>query len=184
MIDLTNLNISLVAAGLPVIGVALESVVRDTASGIVTWYSRVEGQVRVDWSAQPTGGQDASAASIVAAATVTKRKPRTMYAIANDIFTLTTGAFNPSATLQKLAIITDLFTGNLATGSQKWQQDTGPNAAAMSAVYAAVTPPSAISVFNPAQQLIMAAMYVQDNPLYLVHPAFDSTINIPGDQAG
>lgn len=109
-------------------------------------------------------------------------KPRTMYAIAADIFALTGTLPTPANGTQKANIIADLFTGNLATGGQKWQQDAGLNAAALSAVYAAITASNGLATFNAAQQLIMAAMYVQDNPNYLVHPSFDSTINVPGTQ--
>src|SRR5262249_4417502 len=33
-----------------------------------------------------------------------------------------------------------------------------------------------------AGQISLAAMYSQDNPNYLVHPPFHSTINVPGDE--
>lgn len=108
---------------------------------------------------------------------------RTMYAIAADIFALTGVLPTLAVGTQKALIILDLFTGNLGTGSQKWQQDTGPNAAAMSAVYAAITAPNGLATFNAAQQLILAAMYTQDNPRYLVNPSFAPSINIPGDVA-
>ncbi len=112
---------------------------------------------------------------------LTRRVKRTMYAIASDIFALSGTLPTPAANTQKGKLITDLFSGNLATGSQKWQQDAGPNAAALSAVYAAITQSNGLATFNGAQQLIMAAMYTQDNIGYLVNPAFDPTINIPGD---
>jgi hypothetical protein len=106
--------------------------------------------------------------------------PRTMYAIAADIFALTGSLPTPAAGTQKANIIADLFSGSLATGSQKWQKDPGPNAPSLAAVYAAITASNGLATFNAAQQLIMAAIYVVDNPNYLVNPSFDPTISING----
>jgi hypothetical protein len=108
------------------------------------------------------------------------RTRRNLFLIAGDVFKLT-GTLNP-LTGQKALIAADLFAGNLATGSQKWQTNIGPNAAAMLAVYAAGTAANGVTTFNGAQQMILTAMYCQDNPRYLVAPTFDNTINVPGDQ--
>lgn len=102
--------------------------------------------------------------------------PRTMFAIATDIFALSGSLPTPAAGTQKAHIIADLFGGS----PPKWQLDAGSNAAAMAAVYAALTASNGLATFNAAQQLIMAAMYVQDNPNYLWHPSFDTTIAIGG----
>lgn len=119
---------------------------------------------------------------IIAYLALVSRKSRTMFAISANIFALTGTLPTPTAGTQKANIILDLFTGNIATGSQKWQQDAGLNAAALAAVYASLTASNGLTTFNAAQQLIMAAMYTQDNPGYLVNPSFDPTINIAGDQ--
>jgi hypothetical protein len=110
--------------------------------------------------------------------------PRTMYSIAASIFALTGSLPTPAAGTQKANIIAALFTGNLATGSQLWQQDAGPNAAAMSAMYGAVMQSNGLATLNAAQQLLMAAMMCQDQPNLLVNPTWDTSINVPGTQPG
>ena len=144
-----------------------------------------DGSQDVPLAAMPTdpiGTQYTYDAVNQLAVPVPARKPRTMWAVASDIFALTGSLPTPAAGTQKANIIADLFSGNLATGSQKWQQDTGPNLVAMSAVYAAITASNGLATFNAAQQMILAAMYCIDNPNYLVNPSFDSSINVPGDQ--
>ena len=94
--------------------------------------------------------------------------PKSMYSIATSIFGLSSS--------QKTNLISNLFGGNPAL----YQKDVGPNAAAISAVYASITNASGVASFNQAQQLIIAAMYTQDNPNYLVNPTFDPTINVSG----
>lgn len=172
----------LVAAGLPIGSVSLNANPNKQASGPYNTYTSADNVVvGIDWSATPTSGQQTSAQTIIAGLTISAgAKVRTMYAIAASIFALTGNLPTPAAGTQKANIIAALFTGNIATGSQLWQQDTGPNAAAMSAVYAAITASNGSATFNAAQQLIMAAMYVQDNPMYLVNPSFDPTISVPG----
>jgi len=183
MIDIIKLSQQLIAAKLSG-DVEVVTAPSTTDAGPTTYHTRSSDGaiVRVCWSAPPTAQQTSQADAIVQAYDPRPRKPRTMYAIASDIFALSGSLPTPAAGTQKAHVIADLFTGSLAAGAQKWQQDPGPNAAAMSAVYAAITASNGLATFNAAQQLIMAAMYVQDNPTYLVNPAFDATINVPGDQ--
>lgn len=101
---------------------------------------------------------------------------RSMFAIATDIFALTGNLPTPAVGTQKAKLIADLFGGSPA----KWQLDVGANAAALSAVYAALAASNGLVTFNAAQQMIMAAMYLQDNPTYLTNPAFDPTIHVLG----
>jgi hypothetical protein len=61
------------------------------------------------------------------------------------------------------------------------RSDTGPNIGALSAIYASVVNASGTPVFtNKFQQIVVAALYCQDNPSYLVNPSWDATINISG----
>lgn len=172
---------ALQAASIVVNGVSGPYAAEGADTGTSSWHTKGGQWIRVDWPSAPTAPQIAAADVVIQATTWQARIPRTMFAIAADIFALP-GVLGPPATLKKLAVITDLFTGSVAAGAQKWQQDAGPNAASLSAVYASVTAANGLSTFNVPQQLIMAAMYVQDNPRYLVNPVFDVTINIPGDQ--
>ena len=93
---------------------------------------------------------------------------RTLLAIVADLNALT-GA-------QKNAVWTDITSGS----PPKWSTDAGPNAAAIAVLHAVAT----MTGLSNADLLIVkirgVAMYVQDNPGYLVNPAFDPSINVPG----
>jgi hypothetical protein len=98
------------------------------------------------------------------------RKSRTVLAIYNNILALTTA--------QKNNISGDLFAGT----PFKVLTDAGPNAAAIFVLHWGVTNAGlSVAAVNDAK-FRAAAFYVQDNPKYLVHPPFDATINILGDQ--
>lgn len=101
----------------------------------------------------------------------TPRRARTLFAIRSDLNGLT----NP----QKLTVWSDLSSGS----PPKWATDAGPNAAAIAAIEWAATVPAGVTVAEKTEaRLRLVSMYVQDNPDYLVHPAFDGDINVPGDE--
>lgn len=140
------------------------------------WVSRVSGAgsaINGVYANQQPGLADEaldSGDSGVLAYLAPAKKARSMYAIAANVFALTS--------VQKANVIADLFGGT----PPKYQQDLGPNAAAISAIYASLTNAAGVAVFNQVQQLIIVAMYTQGNPTYLVTPSFDPTINIAGSQ--
>jgi hypothetical protein len=87
---------------------------------------------------------------------------------------------NALTALQKTAVWNDINSGS----PPKWALDVGPNAAAIAVLQLFAT----MGVFSTAQMTDIkirgVALYVSDNPLYLVHPAFDATIFIPGATSG
>lgn len=108
---------------------------------------------------------------IIAAHDGRPRRPRPLFAIRADLNALTNG--------QKTAVWADLSGGT----PPKWALDAGRNAAAIAAIEWAATVPAGITTAERTEaRLRLAAMYCQDNPKYLVAPAFDNTINIAGDE--
>jgi hypothetical protein len=96
--------------------------------------------------------------------------------VSKSMQTLVTAILGLSTT-QWNNVLANLFAGNPAP----WQLDQGPNITALSAVYVALTNSSGTPVFaNKFQQVVVCALYLQDNPTYLVNPTFDPTINISG----
>lgn len=87
-------------------------------------------------------------------------------------------ALNALAGTQKTNVWSDITSGS----PPKWATDAGPNAAAI-AVMQFVATTSTLNATDILNAKIRGvAMYCQDNPTYLVAPAFDPTINVPGDQ--
>lgn len=93
-------------------------------------------------------------------AVVRPRVPRTIQAILVDVKALT-GA-------QQLAVWSDITSGS----PPKWQGSNDP------VVWCKGSQPSTLTA---QEKQVGAAFYVRENPTYLVHPAFDVTINVPGD---
>lgn len=85
---------------------------------------------------------------------------------------------NALSAAKKTAIWNDLNSGT----PPKWALDNGPNAAAIAVLQLVGT----LTGLNAADILTAkirgVAMFVSDNPAYLVNPPFDATINIPGRQ--
>jgi len=100
--------------------------------------------------------------------------PRPLLAIITDINTLTTGP-------QKLAIWNDLKIGT----PQKWALSAGPNQQVIAAMASLITLTAPLEASLVAADVAAAktravAMFVQDNPFFLVNPVFAPTISIPG----
>lgn len=73
--------------------------------------------------------------------------------------------------------------GDLGSGSpRKYLLTDGLNTAAIGALDWSATDSGAVGNALTAARMRIAAMYTQDHPDYLVHPAFDPSINVPGDQ--
>lgn len=100
----------------------------------------------------------------------TWRRQRGLFAIYQDIHALTTA--------QKMAIWTDLSSGS----PPKWSQNQGPNTAAIMALHWSAVNSGATTANMTDARLRLMAMYVHDNPTYLVHPSFAPSINVPGDE--
>lgn len=121
---------------------------------------------------QPSGNGPWTYDAVNQIAVSAKRVPRPLL----DIITALT---NLSAA-QKTAVWNDVTSGT----PPKWALDAGPNAAAIAWAPTLITL-STIAAADVLNIKIKAvAMYCQDVPRYLVQPAFDPSINIPGDQAG
>jgi len=100
------------------------------------------------------------------------RRSRLIFDIYNDIGFL--------SAVQKTKIWDDLSPGN----PPKWAKDRGMNAADLHIIWMLATQLAVVSSAgdkNLCRQMLIA-IYTQDNPNYLVHPPFDNTINIPGDE--
>lgn len=97
-----------------------------------------------------------------------------VYRPAHAIFAALSALTGP----QKTAVWADLTGGSPA----KWTSDRGPNAAAiLMCVGITVSLAGAMTAAQLTDMKVRAvAAYVLDNPLYLVNPAFDPTINVPG----
>ena len=100
------------------------------------------------------------------------RRPRLIFDVYHDI-----GALTGS---QKTKIWADLQSGT----PPKWTQDRGPNAADLHILWLLATQLSVVNTAADKQtcQAMLMSIYTVDNPTFLVHPAFDTTINIPGDE--
>lgn len=95
--------------------------------------------------------------------------------VAVSLLALTTSLNALSAT-QKNAIWADVTSGN----PPKWSKDVGANAAAIAVLQLLTTSGTLNAADILAAKIRGVAMYVQDNPNYLVNPAFDPSINVPG----
>ena len=127
------------------------------------------GQVIVVSSTDLTGTQLTQMESIVSAYDLRPRIPRPLYAIYNDLVALTT--------TQQANIWADISSGTIP----KYLLDAGPNTAALVVLDWAVRSSGATGAALTAAKFRAVALYVQDNPTYLVTPTFDATINVAGD---
>lgn len=129
----------------------------------------------------PDGSQDVPLASLPAASALLytydtvnllavphDMRPRTLLAIYTDLAALTSS--------QKLNVWADLSAGSPA----KYLAYAGPEPGAIAALDWAVRFSGLGAVAVTDAKLRIAAIYVQGNPLYLVAPAFDPSINVPG----
>ena len=153
--NLLPLLSQLQAAGLPVIDVQ--------TSGAYT------GQVIVVSSIDLITAQLTQMQAVVSAFDLRSRIPRPLYAIYNDLVALTT--------TQQANIWADISSGT----TPKYLLDAGPNTAALVVLDWAVRSSGATGTALTAAKFRAVALYVQDNPTYLVTPTFDATINVPGD---
>lgn len=98
------------------------------------------------------------------------RKPRTVLAIYTDLLALTAQ--------QKTNIGNDLFAGS----PMKVLTDPGANAAAIFVLHWGAVNGGLGAAAIADAKIRAAAFWAQDNPAAFVHPVYDNTINVPGDQ--
>jgi hypothetical protein len=147
---------ALAFAGIPTIGVSLSP---DNALPVIVTYAQSVTDIQLD-----------QAEAIVANYGDVPRVKRAGYLIYGDLQALTNA--------QKTAVWTDLSEGS----PRKYLRDAGPNAAAIAALDWSANDSGAVGASLTSARMRIAAAYVQDNPTYLVQPAFDPTINVAGDQ--
>ena len=100
------------------------------------------------------------------------RRPRPLHSIFNDVLALTT---------QQLSNLWADCNSPVA-GVSKYLTDYGVNAGPIFTMdWTAQLGPTAAGQKANAQNCIMS-MYIQDNPRYAVHPPFDTSIDVPGDE--
>lgn len=85
-------------------------------------------------------------------------------------------AINVLTAAQKTNISNDLFGGT----PLKALLDDGANVSAIFCLYYIVQTASMSGADKTLAKLYAAAMYCQDNPMYLINPSFDTSINVPG----
>lgn len=162
-----------VAAVAPIEGVAIfpTGTASEAHWHTVTNFSTGE-LVRIDYQPTATAGEISAGDNVAINFDLTEglRKPRILYSIWQDIGALT-GA-------QKTAIATDLFGGN----PPKVTQDTGPNAPDLLTLWVLQNTTTLSTVDKQSAQRAAMSIFTLDNPTYLVHPPFDPSISIPGDE--
>jgi hypothetical protein len=131
--------------------------------------SAYSGQIIVVSSSQLTVGQSTQMGNLVTAWDPRPRAERPLYAIYNDLAALTI--------TQQGNVWADFSAGT----PPKYLLDAGDNAAAIVVLDWVVRASGVSGAALLGAQLRAVAMYVQDNVSYLVAPAFDPTINVPGD---
>lgn len=97
-----------------------------------------------------------------------KRRARLLRLVLADL--------NALSAAQKTNIWNDFISGT----PSKWQMDAGPRSTDV--FTAALIGTHASGGLQQQMRLLAVAAYVLDNPAYLVNPAFDATINVPGDE--
>ena len=131
--------------------------------------SAYPGQVIAVCSSELTSPQSTRLGNLVTAWDPRPRIDRPLYQIYNDLSALTT--------TQQSNIWTDFSSGT----PPKYLLDAGDNAAAIVVLDWVVRKSGATGAALLDAKLRAVTMYVQDNVDYLVTPAFDTTINVPGD---
>jgi len=114
---------------------------------------------------------------VVAAHDGRPRRSRPLWAIRADIVTL---ANNQPASWA--AIWTDLTAAVPGKAPRKYLMDYGTNAGPIFVFDWSLYVSGPTAAQQKAGQMSLVALYVQDNPSYLIHPPFDSSINIDGTE--
>lgn len=159
LLDEAKLKAECIAAGLPVTDVQRAGDAPEFPPSTVV----------VVTSRDLTGPEKTTLDGVVAAHDGRPRRPRPLPAIHADVLALNAQ--------QKLNVANDLF----GAGS-KWATDAGSNRSGLFVMYTLVSQLGLTAAQTNAAKAAAAAMFAQDFPGYLVRPAFDGTINVPGDE--
>lgn len=171
MFDTARLSNVLVAIDQTIVGVCSPKASPDNPTPSTrTWIQRSDGFVGVDFISPPTQQQITSITPVVVNFDARMRVSRTLLAIYTDLANLTN--------TQKNNVWADLASGTPA----KYLTDSGSSAGSIACLDWAVRFSGLATAAITDAKLRIAAIYCQDNPNYLVQPAFDNTINVPGDQ--
>src|SRR5215471_17477253 len=131
--------------------------------------------VDVVYAAPLTPGQvNTLGATVAAHVPAGPRKSRPLWAIRGDLQGLTT--------TQWTATWNDLSAPVSGGPPRKYLGDYGVNAGTIFCYDHVIYVVGGTTAQVKAGQISLGACYVQDNPNYLVHPPWDFTINVPGDE--
>lgn len=113
-------------------------------------------------------------ASIDPATGATVGVQRRLLAIFNDLSALTAA--------QKTAVWADFTASVIVDGvtAPRWSHDRSPDAGAIAAASIPAIDEGLTGATLTNARLKMVSIFVRANPLYLVNPSFDATINVPG----
>lgn len=117
----------------------------------------------VDYSGAPPTAQEVLAF-------LAGRRPRTLLAIRADLLALSAS--------QRAAVWAAFTSGS----PPLFATDAGPNAAAVYCLWVLGKSGSLPAADVNEARVGAVAMYAQDNPGWLVNPAFDPSISVPGDE--
>lgn len=129
--------------------------------------------INIDYRAEATDEERAAGDEVAREFDLAEpaRRPRPLYAIHADVKALSVA--------QSQAVAGDLFGGN----PPKVDTDTGPNAPDLLVIKILRQTGSLSAADKRLTEQAAMAIYALDNPNYLVHPPFDPSINVPGDEA-
>jgi hypothetical protein len=161
------------SAGIPIHGVSVLNKDGDTAGYPAEWHLVVRADglvVRIDYD-NATAPQIEQGDSIVYDLDVTLMRTRSVYDIYADIKALTAG--------QQAAIANDISVNNY----EKLKSMRPPQDGPVAVLHWCVTSLAAATQAERYDAYArIDAMYCQQFPDYLVHPAFDPSIEISGDE--
>lgn len=142
------------------------------AAGVPVEYINGSGSdVMIVTTRDLTNPEQVTLTNIVAAHDGRPRTARALYLIYGDLLALSVA--------KKSSVWADISAGN----PRKYFTGTGRNVAAIAAIDALIANVTTMTAPQLTDsRLRLVSMYVQDNPKYLVNPAFDATINISGDE--
>jgi hypothetical protein len=151
-----------------------------TAAGITCTSVYVGGTDAVSLDGTPVGLEGVPAAQKQQAVTITEgfdlrpHRPRPLWQIRADIQALTPAQWSN--------IWADLSAPVSGGPPRKYLTDYGANVAGIFVFDWSLYVSGPTAAQQQAGQISLVAMYTQDNPNFLVHPPFDSSIFVPGDE--
>lgn len=148
-----RLEITFAALGIPIVGDS---------------WNQSTNTISVQYAPTATQAQINQGNQLLATWDMRPYRARRLIDLINDLNALTS--------TQKTNISNDLFSGT----PLKVLLDPGANISPIFVLYWGTQTPGLTTQDKNLAKLYAAAMYVQDNPAYLIQPTFDTTINVPG----